>query len=241
MERKIELLYVDREPLEKMGRLAGICWNAPLDDREKNRRRAIDCIKATHWRVMEFVDITVVITGFSARCLRELYTHIGGSPTRLQESTRYVAENGFGFYTPAKCEGNQDYEHAMNGIRHDYDLLIAAGIPREDAANVLPLGMDSKMVWKVNLRTLVNFFNRRLCSRALKEIRDLAGMLRKELSAVDDDWKVISDALFVPMCEIYKWRNPAMCFCQETRCCGRHPKLEDLKLSGTGSETTGES
>ncbi len=244
METKIEILYCDKHPLEKIGRLAGICWNAPLDDIEKNAKRAIDCIKATHWRVLEFVEVTVLIQGFSARAMRELYTHIGGSPTRLQESTRYVAESGFEYYTPSKIaaypETEMPYTVGMSQIQESYNALLERGVAKEDAANLLPLGMHSKMVWKVNLRTLVNFFNRRLCMRALKEIRDLAGLLRDTLASIDDDWKFLSDSLFVPMCEIYKWRNPALCFCQETRGCGRYKSIEDVRIAAAGSAESGD-
>ena len=93
----------------KCGFNAGVCWGAPLDDKEKNVKRAISCIKAGHGRVMEYVDIELVIEDVSARCLRELYTHIGGAPTRLQASTRYISEqSGFDYYTPPKIENNMD-------------------------------------------------------------------------------------------------------------------------------------
>ena len=105
---KIELLDGTTEnPLQKMGFNAGVCWGAPLDDKEKNIKRAISCIKAGHGRVMEYVDVELVISDVSARCLRELYTHIGGAPTRLQASTRYISEqSGFDYYTPPKIENN---------------------------------------------------------------------------------------------------------------------------------------
>lgn len=75
---KIELLDGTTEnPLQKMGFNAGVCWGAPLDNKEKNVKRAISCIKAGHGRVMEYVDIELVIENVSARCIRELYTHIG--------------------------------------------------------------------------------------------------------------------------------------------------------------------
>ena len=240
MNNKLTILYVDEYPLRKMGRLAGLCWKAPVDDPVKNERRGIECIKAGHWRVLEFVDVIMEISGISARLGRELYTHIGGAPTRLQESTRYVDESGFKYYEPAKCADNPEYAKAMENIQKSYGTLLSAGVPREDAANILPLGMETRIVWKVNLRTLVNFMNKRLCTRALKEIRDFTGLLRKTLGELDSDWAFIARTLFVPSCEVYKWRNPALCFCQETKCCGRHPKVEDIVVSGPGSETSGE-
>ena len=64
--------------------MAGICWNAPVDDAGKNVKRAVDCIMAEHGRVQEYVDVIMAISGISCRLGRELYTHIGGAPTRLQ-------------------------------------------------------------------------------------------------------------------------------------------------------------
>lgn len=234
----IELLDGTTEnPLQKMGYNAGVCWAAPLDDAEKNRKRAISCIKAGHGRVLEYVDVEMVISGASARCLRELYTHIGGSPTRLQSSTRYVSEEqGFGYYIPPKIENNAElkpiYEDGMELIQKTYNSLMARKATKEDAANILPLGMESKMVWKINLRALINFMNRRLCTRALKEIRDLSIEIKDRLAEKNEEWAWIATNLFVPTCEIYKYRNPNLVFCPEQQCCGKHKKIEDLNVLG---------
>ena len=235
---EIELLDGTTEnPLQKMGYNAGVCWAAPLDDAEKNRKRAISCIKAGHGRVLEYVDVEMVISGASARCLRELYTHIGGSPTRLQSSTRYVSEEqGFGYYIPPKIENNEElkpiYEEGMENIQKTYNSLMARKATKEDAANILPLGMESKMVWKINLRALIHFMNRRLCTRALKEIRDLSIEIKDRLAEKNEEWAWIAENLFVPTCEIYKYRNPNLVFCPEQQCCGRHKKIEDLNVLG---------
>ena len=236
MEIKI-LSETTEHPLIKMGEMSGICWNADTNDAEKNRKRAISCIKAGHGRVLEYVDVEMVISGVSARCLRELYTHIGGSPTRLQSSTRYVSEEqGFGYYTPPKIENNEElkpiYEDGMELIQKTYNSLMARKATKEDAANILPLGMESKMVWKINLRALINFMNRRLCTRALKEIRDLSVEIKNQLAAKNEEWAWIADNLFVPTCEIYKYRNPNLVFCPEQQCCGKHKKIEDLNVLG---------
>lgn len=233
---KIELLDGTTEfPLQKMGYNAGVCWEAPLNDAEKNKKRAISCIKSGHGRVMEYVDIELVIDEVSARCLRELYTHIGGAPTRLQSSTRYVSEqDGFGYYIPPKIENDlankNIFTNGMSDIQNAYNALLENNVSKEDAANILPLGMNSKMVWKVNLRTLINFMNRRLCMRALREIRELAVEIKDRLAEKNDEWAWIADNLFVPTCEMYKYRNPNLVFCPEAQCCGKHKKIEQLEI-----------
>ena len=87
------------------------------------------------------------------------------------------------------------------------------GVPKEDAANVLPLGMHTKVVWKGNVRMLENFMNQRLCSRAYKELRALANKLAKELSSKNEEWKWIVDNLFVPKCK-------KLGYCPEKNGCG---------------------
>lgn len=83
------------DPISLMGRRAGICLGKDITDSEKNYKRGLDCIKSNHGRVFEFVNIEAIIEGYSARVIREWYTHIGGSPTRLQSSTRYVNYDNF--------------------------------------------------------------------------------------------------------------------------------------------------
>lgn len=215
--------------------MPGVCWNAPLDDDEKNKKRAISCIKSGHGRVMEYIDVEVVISDVSARCLRELYTHIGGSPTRLQASTRYITEeSGFGYYIPPKIENSEvckeKYTEGMEKIQETYNFLMANSATKEDAANVLPLGMMSKMVWKINLRALVNFCQQRSCTRALKEIRDLTKEIVSLLGSKNEEWAWIAENLLVPKCEQYKYINESFCFCTEQQCCGKHPKITDLQI-----------
>ena len=218
-EQKIKIFVsTDSFPLQKMGMYSGICWNSDTSDKEKNIARAKNCIKSGHGRVLEYVDIEIVLYNWSARMVRELYTHIGGSPTRLQESTRYVNCNEFGYYTPdMSAEAKMVYDNTMNTIKESYSKLLELGVSKEDAANVLPLGMHTKVVLKCNLRMLENFMNQRLCSRAYKEIRQFANQLKKELSNISDEWRWIADNLFVPKCE-------KVGYCIEEKCCGRKQK-----------------
>jgi thymidylate synthase (FAD) len=225
--------YTTKTPLQLMGYMAGTCWGSPLDDPEKNRKRAIKCIEDNHGRVEEMPDVYCVIEGFSGKCLRELYTHIGGSPTRLQASTRYIDyEKGFTAIKPKTVKGPAEtaWNKAIEHIKDDMKNLKSCEVAKEDYTNLLPLAYESKMVWKVNARTLVNFFNKRLCNRAYWEIRNLANELKKALEEYSDEWKTISKMLFVPDCEKYLFLNPNLAFCCESQCCGKHKWIKDLKV-----------
>jgi thymidylate synthase (FAD) len=72
-----------KEPIEMIGKYAGICYGANTENPVLNFKRGLDCLRNNHGRTLEFPDIYLQITGHSARVIREWYTHIGGMPTRL--------------------------------------------------------------------------------------------------------------------------------------------------------------
>ena len=89
------------DPIRLIGEMAGVCYGADTEDIEKNFKRGINCLKSQHGRTFEFPDVYMILDGYSARVIREFYTHIGGLPTRLQSSTRYIdySKNGFEYIT----------------------------------------------------------------------------------------------------------------------------------------------
>ena len=220
------LPQTDREPLNTIGYCAGVCWNSPVDDKEKNIKRAKSCILSGHTRTAEYPEVYCIVEGYSARCIRELYTHIIGT-TRLQSSTRYVDAKNMDveqdFYYPfvANSEAAEVYKEGLTNIMQTYEKLEELGYPKEDAANILPLGMNTKIVWKINLRALMHFMNMRLCSRAYKEIRQLSNELKAELRKLSTEWEWICDNLLVPKCE-------AMGYCDEAKSCGRKITKEQM-------------
>lgn len=151
--------------------------------------------------------------------------HIVGTSV-LQASTRYIDyEKGFDVITPPAIANNNEamevWCKAISDIKMAMGALKALGVPKEDYTNLLPLAYQSKMIWKVNLRTLINFMNMRLCSRAYWEIRQFANELKDALTAYSPEWKQITDALFVPKCE-------AVGYCTESQCCGRKKRKDDV-------------
>lgn len=214
-------------PITLMGMRAGTCWNANITDNEKNYKRGLDCIKSGHGRVMEFVNVEMIIDGYSAKVLREYYTHIGGSPSRLQASTRYIdysKGNGFDYVTPQSISKDEDvagtWHSVMRYINTNIQHLINNGVPIEDATMLLPLAYSSKMVDKRNLRSLVDMSRVRMCSRAYHEYRKMFNDICNALREYSDEWKWIVDNLFHAKCD-------EVGYCTESKSCGRKPKKED--------------
>ena len=218
--------YTEKYPLQHIGEVAGICWNSDISDKEKNIKRAKTCIQGGHTRTCEYPDVELIISGYSARCIRELYTHIIGT-TRLQESTRYVDMKDFGYFTPPKISADKNikglYQSGIENIKETYTKMEEAGITKEDAANILPLGMDTKIVWKINLRGLMHFMEMRLCNRAYHEIRKLSNEVKTALSEYSEEWKWIADNYFVPKCAVAG-------YCTEAQCCGLKPRKKDIVI-----------
>ena len=228
---KITILQeTTKNPITLMGMRAGVCWGVNVSDNEKNYKRGLDCIKSGHGRVMEYVNVEMIIDGYSAKVLREYYTHIGGSPSRLQASTRYInysKGDGFTYTTPHTIEQNDELSTEWSAIMlyinsKIQDLLNKHNIPVEDATMLLPLAYSSKMVDKRNLRNLIDMSRQRMCSRAYWEYRELFRDIRDALREYSDEWKWIVDNLFHAKCD-------EVGYCTETKSCGRRPKLETIK------------
>jgi len=212
----IKVLNYTKNPLTLMGTAASSCWNS-----KPSAKIGIECIENNHGRILEFPDVTVEISNYSARVIREIYTHIVGT-SRVQASTRYIKYGEFDYIIPETIANHNSalgvYCEAMNTIQEAYQKLEGYGIPKEDIANILPLGMESKMVLKINARALLHMAEVRLCSRAYWEFRNFMNELLNEISKLDDEWaKIVTYAK--PKCEICG-------YCNEKFSCGKYPKKE---------------
>ena len=223
MGRIIILPETTRSPISLMGQRAGICWGADTSDPAANYKRGWDCITSGHGRVMEMVNVEMVLDGYSARVIREWYTHIGGAPTRLQASTRYIDYGDFDYIVPPSIKGKDAllsiYDEAMGDIMQAVQDLEKFGIPREDAAMLLPLGMATKVVDKRNLRNLVDMSRQRMCNRAFWEFRELFRDLSIALTNYSEEWGRIVSTQFHAKCQETQT-------CPEKNGCGRYPHRE---------------
>lgn len=216
-------------PITMIGRYAGVCWGANTSDNEKNYKRGLDCIKSEHGRTWEFPDVYAIIDGYSAKVLREWYTHVGGLPTRLQASTRYINYSkgeGFKYVTPPTIANNNDALAEWTLMMSDINDMIGKfidvyNIPVEDATMALPIAYESKMVDKRNFRNVVDMSNQRTCTRAYWEYRNQ--LMKDYLNALreySEEWKTLIDMKCKPKCE-------KTGFCTEKKTCGRKPKRDE--------------
>lgn len=218
------LKYTDK-PLSFMGEVAGECYD------QHNPKRFISIAKRVleeeHGRVSEFADVTVKIEGYSAKVIRQLYTHTVGT-SRLSSSTRYINySKGFNNIKPLSLnteEKQKTWNSAIDSISESMKKLNDLGVPNEDLTNLLPLAYEQTIVLKINVRALMHMFHMRACTCAYWEYRKLMKELKEVLSNLDDEWKFIADNYFVPKCV-------ASGYCTEKT---RHCNLRPLKSEVLG-------
>lgn len=72
-------------------------------------------------------------------------------------------------YGPCKCirrrsRSRADFYHEqMNWIQSAYKKLVESGMPIEDARNILPLGVQHRLTWKLSLSSLLHVLSKRSC------------------------------------------------------------------------------
>lgn len=213
-------------PITLIGQRAGICWGADISSSVKNYQRGWDCIVSGHGRTLEFVTIDMIIDGYSARVIREYMRHVGGGLTVLQASTRYIDYGDFTYIIPPSVSKNVstlcEWQSIMQTISAAMSDFEKAGVPREDIANLLPLGMTTKLVDHKNLRNLVDMSRQRMCNRAYWEFRELFRDLSTALADYSDEWAQIVNRCFHPKCEESHT-------CNERNGCGKWPNLSTRK------------
>lgn len=73
----------------------------------------------------------------------------------------------------------EEYREAIEHAWAGYELMLGAGIAKEVARNILPVGIYTKFYVTMNARNLMHFLNLRTDSTALYEIRQVAGEMEK--------------------------------------------------------------
>ena len=220
-----------KNPITLMGQRAGVCWGGNVEDPEKNYLEEIQVQEQREWDFEYVHQKTGEQRWFHniAMCSevngKKKYILVMSDRTSdkkmNQARTRYInyAGRGFDYIIPPSIQNNKEalekYQALMAHINEECRALQEDyGIPKEDVANGLPLGMTASIVDKRNLRSLTEMSHQRMCNRAYWEYRQLFGDIRKALSEYSEEWRWIADNLFMPKCDYFG-------YCSETRPCGK--------------------
>ena len=163
-----------------------------------------------HESPIEHVTFTFAAEGVSRTLTHQLVRHRIASYS--QQSQRYVKLDQFEYVVPPAIQENEEakelflkameedqrYYNEITDILSNklYDEYIKEGLSEkearrkaekeaiEDARYVFPNACETKIVFTMNARTLLNFFRLRCCNRAQWEIRALATEMLKEVKKV---------------------------------------------------------
>lgn len=163
-----------------------------------------------HESPIEHVTFTFGVEGVSRSLTHQLVRHRIASYS--QQSQRYVKLDQFQYIIPPAIENNkiakalfiksmeesqhhyneianllfEDYykEHLAEGLSEKEARLKAEKQSIEDARYIFPNACETKIVFTMNTRSLLNFFRLRTCNRAQWEIRELAIAMLKEVKKV---------------------------------------------------------
>lgn len=166
--------------------------SAIMADKLKDPAKTLGHIVAMgHHSVIEHAVYTFSVEGVSRSLTHQLVRHRVASFS--QQSQRYVSLNEPDYVVPESIAGNPEakevYDRLMDDIWKTYNELENMGIDKEDARYVLPNACTTNITVTMNARELMHFFKLRCCTRAQKEIRDLADEMLRQC-------KVVSPAIF---------------------------------------------
>lgn len=149
---------------------------------------------------LEFVDFIFLISNVTRAFTHQLVRHRVGVAF-AQQAQRVVNMAGFSYMIPDKIlEAPEDariesiegistpisvYEGTMDMISDAYRTLHEDfDIPAQDARGVLPTNVHTNILFKCNLRVLLEMCHIRMCVRAQGEFQKVVLAMRKEASQV---------------------------------------------------------
>jgi len=152
---------------------------------EKDQALIKSIIASGHGSVLEHCTLTFNVDGISRGCLQELARHRISSFS--VKSTRYTLgklKTADSFTTGGTHNeewrqylvesGNEFVDYNSRVQLEEVRQGALAGIPNDKLKYMLPESFKTSLIWTINVRSLRNFLQLRLASRAHWEIRKLA-------------------------------------------------------------------
>lgn len=206
---KVRLMQYTPEPEKLIASAAKLCYSSVgIDDimtklTDEGAEKFLDMLMSFgHQSPIEHVNFTFAIEGVSRSLTHQLVRHRIASYS--QQSQRYVKLEQFEYIVPPAIENDKIaknlfiksmeeaqkcYDEISNHLKEKY---INEGMKEkdaekkaiEDARYVFPNACETKVVFTMNARTLINFFRHRCCERAQWEIREMADKMLEEAKKV---------------------------------------------------------
>lgn len=196
---KVALLWHSPEPRKIIARAARVCYSAlPLSKLDESltegeiARLVQHILSVRHYSVLRHVIFAFSIEGASRSFLAQFSRHHVGVDIEVR-SQHFRREKQFAYNLPdsvtnATGEDGKDAEEIyirhMEQSQEVYDDLIALGVDKSEARQVLPNACESQMVCTMNLNAAMNIISQRACRLNTPEILNVAVQMRKLIGGV---------------------------------------------------------
>lgn len=177
----VELLNKDelKTFMSEVGAWASISHSS-VDDPKIADKIGYNVLKSTHYSASRWFYFKFKVTGISRVCSHQLVRH--GLGTSIVQQSGVFGETAFSedtFIRPASYKNltpelNEKLTALINNISTLYGELRELGISKSDARYIVPQGVETSMNFALDLESLMNFCERRLCFRAQPEVRSVA-------------------------------------------------------------------
>jgi thymidylate synthase (FAD) len=173
---QVTLLDYTTNPVEKIGEMAAICYDAKTDP-ESCIRRATKCKDSGHLATLRFAYATFNVKDISRVCSHQMVrmAHAG----ILQRSQRYVKETSVSYVLPpelANCPEAfiEQWDKILVNAEQLYLVAIENKLlKKEDARYILPQSCTTELNLCLNYQAWRDFLKNRNDKHAQWEIREV--------------------------------------------------------------------
>jgi thymidylate synthase (FAD) len=167
----VKALSLPDSPGHRVQLACEITQRASLTGDNVDPKLLLYLLKAGHTSVFEHLSTTWFIRDVSRSFLAQITRHRMASYTcgsqhyqDYRDYSHIVSDELHNF------KGSETFA-IINGM---YTELIAQGVPPEEARQILPNAKAVNILWTINVRSLINFLNQRLCERNVEEMTTFA-------------------------------------------------------------------
>ena len=182
---KVVLISHTKDPEAVVAAAINQCYSAKTGAELKEtispekRERLIDIVmNGGHLSTVEHASFTFAVEGVSRVTETQLVRHRVASYSI--KSGRYNKTHT-NFVIPPKIAADEKAMQIVDKFKKDLGAAVAnlaeMGFKFEDLRYLTPQGTATNIVLTMNARSLLNFFEHRLCLRAQSEIREMAGKM----------------------------------------------------------------
>lgn len=158
--------------------------NISIGELMEETLKAANTIRSS-WEFIHYTfDIQNVSRGFTHQLVRTRHASFA------QQSLRAVHVHNLeeNVLIPPSIQGNPDMEveylSMLRCVGDYYNSLVLAGVPPEDARNILPIGTQTSIMMKIDLRNLTDMVRKRSSGRVQSEYRQVCDLMVERVEKV---------------------------------------------------------